>query len=94
MENFLSNENLCILSVSLNETKSSLDFRNEIPNDDQNRLLFFKHNIHGGLEDETRNTTENLGFISLNGGIVQSIYETIASTSMLNVLTVSSTLQI
>ena len=84
----MSEENLCVLTV--NENKSTLEFRNDIPNDDQNRLLFYKTIVdnENGLEDVSRKTAEKLGFLSLNGGIVRSIYNSISSTFMLNALTV------
>ena len=87
IENFLSEESLCVLTV--HESKNSLEFRNEIPNDDRNRLLFFKTLDNGSeLEEISRKSTEKLGFLSLNGGIVRSIYNSISSTFMLNALTV------
>lgn len=88
IENFLSEESLCVLTVTLSESKNTLEFLNQIPNDGQNRLLFFKNNVDNELEDSSKKTNEKLGFLTLNGGIIRSIYNSISSTFMLDALTV------
>lgn len=87
VRDFLENNEQRIITASLNDSKkSSLIFQNKIPNENQRTLLFYKTNRSDG---NLKLQKIGLGFLTLEGGIVKSIYNSISSVFVPNDINVS-----
>lgn len=87
VRDFLENDGQRVLSASLNDTRKSIQFQNKIPNEYQNVLLFYKNQ----KTDTNGNSGErsDLGMLTLEGGIVKSIFNSISSMFVPGSLNVS-----
>lgn len=83
VRDFLENEDQKIITASLNESKKSLVFQSKIPNENQSSLLFYKIKRSDGHK-------VGLGLLTLEGGIVKSIYNSISSVFVPNDINVSN----
>lgn len=86
VKDFLENDSQRILSASLNDSKKSIQFQNKIPNEYQNVLLFYKTQNTNLQQKENRS---DLGLLTLEGGIVKSIYNSLTSIFIPNIINVS-----
>jgi dynein heavy chain 2 len=73
-----------VLSASLNDTRKSITFQNKIPNEYQNVLLFYKNQ-----KSDVNANRSDLGMLTLEGGIVKSIYNSISSIFVPSAMNVS-----
>jgi dynein heavy chain 2 len=80
VRDFLDNDSQRVLSASLNDTRKSIQFQNKIPNEYQSVLLFYKTKIGDDKE---------LGMLTLEGGIVKSIYNSLSSIFVPSAMNVS-----
>lgn len=83
VRDFLENDGQRVLSASLNDSRKSIQFQNRIPNEYQNVLLFYKN----AKADKSQRS--ELGMLTLEGGIVKSIYNSISSIFVPGALNVS-----
>lgn len=88
VRDFLENEGQKVLSASLNDTRKSIQFQNKIPNEYQNVLLFYK-NQNSEMNGNTAGQRSELGMLTLEGGIVKSIYNSISSIFVPSAMNVS-----
>lgn len=86
VRDFLENDGQRVLAASLNDTKKLIQFQNKIPNEYQNVLLFYKNTEVNGTTPGQRS---GLGMLTLEGGIVKSIYNSISSIFIPSALNVS-----
>lgn len=77
-----------MLSASLNDSRKSIQFQNKIPNEYQNVLLFYKNHKFDS-NGNTAGQRPDLGMLTLEGGIVKSIYNSISSIFVPNAMNVS-----
>lgn len=89
VRDFLENDGQRVLSASLNDTKKSIQFQNKIPNEYQNVLLFYKNQKTDSNGNGGNGERSDLGMLTLEGGIVKSIYNSIASMFVPGSLNVS-----
>jgi hypothetical protein len=89
IRDFLENDGQRVLSASLNDTRKSIQFQNKIPNEYQNVLLFYKNHKSDGNGNAIGERSD-LGMLTLEGGIVKSIYNSISSMFTPGSLNVSS----
>lgn len=82
VRDFLENDSQRILSASLNDSRKSIQFQNKIPNEYQNVLLFYK------TQQKAENRSD-LGMLTLEGGIVKSIYNSLTSIFIPSAINVS-----
>lgn len=86
VRDFLENDGQRVLAASLNDTRKSIQFQNKIPNEYQNVLLFYKNvEVNGNAAGQR----SGLGMLTLEGGIVKSIYNSISSIFVPSALNVS-----
>lgn len=88
VRDFLENDGQRVLSASLNDTRKSIQFQNKIPNEYQNVLLFYK-NQKTDRNGNSGGERSDLGMLTLEGGIVKSIYNSISSMFVPGSLNVS-----
>lgn len=88
VRDFLDNDSQRVLAASLNDTKKSIQFQTKIPNEYQNVLLFYK-NQKNGANGIPANERSALGMLTLEGGVVKSIYNSISSVFNPSSLSVS-----
>lgn len=88
VRDFLENDGQRVLSASLNDTKKSIQFQNKIPNEYQNVLLFYKNQKTDGNGNGAAERS-GLGMLTLEGGIVKSIFNSISSMFVPGSLSVS-----
>lgn len=88
VRDFLENEDQRVLSASLNDTRKAIQFQNKIPNEYQNVLLFYK-NQKTDTNGNVAGQRSNLGMLTLEGGVVKSIYNSISSVFTPSALNVS-----
>lgn len=88
VRDFLENDGQRVLSASLNDTRKSIQFQNKIPNEYQNVLLFYKNQRSDG-NGNSMGERSDLGMLTLEGGIVKSIYNSISSIFVPGSLNVS-----
>lgn len=88
VRDFLENDEQRVLSASLNDTRKSIQFQNKIPNEYQNVLLFYK-NHKSEVNGNSTGQRSDLGMLTLEGGVVKSIYNSISSVFTPNALNVS-----
>lgn len=74
-----------MLSASLNDTRKAIQFQNKIPNEYQNVLLFYKNQ----KSEASGQQRSDLGMLTLEGGIVKSIYNSISSIFVPSAMNVS-----
>lgn len=86
VRDFLENDGQRVLSASLNDTRKSIQFQNKIPNEYQNVLLFYKNQRS---EVNGNGHRSDLGMLTLEGGIVKSIYNSISSIFVPSAMNVS-----
>lgn len=84
VRDFLENDGQKVLSASLNDTRKSIQFQSKIPNEYQNVLLFYKNQKADGNGQRS-----DLGMLTLEGGIVKSIYNSISSIFVPSAMNVS-----
>jgi O-glycosyl hydrolase len=87
VRDFLENDSQRVLSASLNDTRKSIQFQNKIPNDYQNVLLFYKNQKSTSQVESSQQS--DLGMITLEGGLVKSIYNSLSSIFVPNAVNVS-----
>lgn len=87
VRDFLENDSERILSASLNDTRKSIQFQNKTPNEYQNVLLFYK--IKPKENSQQDGHRSELGMLTLEGGIVKSIYNSLTSIFIPNAINVS-----
>lgn len=85
VRDFLDNDGQRVLSASLNDTRKAIQFQNKIPNEYQNVLLFYKNQ----KSEASGQQRSDLGMLTLEGGIVKSIYNSIASMFVPSAMNVS-----
>lgn len=88
IRDFLENDSQRVLSASLNDTRKSIQFQNKIPNEYQTVLLFYKN---FSKRDGNANQRSDLGMLTLEGGIVKSIYNSLSSIFVPSAINVSNT---
>lgn len=88
IRDFLENDSQRVLSASLNDTRKSIQFQNKIPNEYQTVLLFYKN---FSKCDGNANQRSDLGMLTLEGGIVKSIYNSLSSIFVPSAINVSNT---
>lgn len=89
VRDFLENDDQRVLTASLNDTRKSIQFQNKIPNEYQNILLFYK-NQKTDRNGNAAGQRSDLGMLTLEGGIVKSIYNSISSIFVPSAMNVSS----
>lgn len=95
VKDFLDGEGQSILTVTTNDSKNAVTFQSKIPEDSQNVLVFYKNhrNQENRFSDKTKErpkTADQIGILTLEGGIVKSIYNSISSIFLPNALNVGS----
>lgn len=95
VKDFLDGEGHSILTVTTNDSKNAVTFQSKIPEDSQNVLVFYKNhrNQENRFSDKTKErpkTADQIGILTLEGGIVKSIYNSISSIFLPNALNVGS----
>ena len=94
VRDFLENDSQKILSASLNDTRKSIQFQNKIPNEYQNVLLFYKTSQKRDVNANSFGHKSDLGMLTLEGGIVKSIYNSLSSIFVPSAINVSRVLRI
>lgn len=77
VRDFLENDGQRVLLASLNETRNKILFQNKIPDEYESILLFYKNTELNG--NTASQKLPVLGMLTLEGGIVKSIYNSISS---------------
>lgn len=94
VRDFLENDSQRVLSASLNDTRKSIQFQNKIPNEYQNVLLFYKTSQKQDVNANSFGQKSDLGMLTLEGGIVKSIYNSLSSIFVPSAINVSRFLRI
>ena len=94
VRDFLENDSQRVLSASLNDTRKSIQFQNKIPNEYQNVLLFYKTSQKRDVNANSFGQKSDLGMLTLEGGIVKSIYNSLTSIFVPSAINVSFVLVI
>lgn len=89
VRDFLENDSQRVLSASLNDTRKSIQFQNKIPNEYQNVLLFYKTAQKRDVNANSFGQKSDLGMLTLEGGIVKSIYNSLSSIFVPSAINVS-----
>ena len=92
VRDFLENDSQRVLSASLNDTRKSIQFQNKIPNEYQNVLLFYKTSQKRDVNVNSIGQKSDLGMLTLEGGIVKSIYNSLSSIFVPSAINVSRVL--
>lgn len=87
VRDFLENDTQRILSASLNDSRKSIQFQNKIPNEYENVLLFYK--TQHKRDSQPKGNRSDLGMLTLEGGVVKSIYNSLTSIFMPSAINVS-----
>lgn len=72
---FLDYEEITILVAQLSET-NCITYHNEIPNNEDTSIVFYKIPKICFDETDDSNSLLQIGFLTLNGGVIRTIYNT------------------
>jgi len=90
VRDFLESDGQRVLSASLSDTRKSIQFQSKILNESNNVLLFYKtQKADLNANSSSQRSNVDLGMVTLEGGIVKSIYNSISSIFVPSALNVN-----